>query len=447
MTSIMNRKRNEQGAVLVTFALLLLFFLGFMGIALDLGHLFVIRTELQTSMDACALAGAQELNGQADARTRAINAGIAAGNANNVDLQSTSWNDTTKVSAADISFLDKNQNPTSDDGLARYMKCTHIHNGTQTPLLSMIGSYASSSTKKTSGFGVGAAALATTAPAQSACILPLALVKDATRISPSRPFGYDKGDWVPLLLGQSSTTGGQIGWANLVGGNSGASDLTAQLQGYCGGRVDDTVANANANGNANGAAGTKASLIEEWNGRFGIYKAADGYTSIPPDYTGYGYTSTDWKKKNASGNICCAFDSSSDGAGNKGFLSRRQSFDTCGGGSQSTIKACEGIMGISLSNNLKAIATGGSTGQLRQYGTNRRIAMVPVVDGALTSASTKIRDFACMFLLQPIPSPNSTTQVFLEYIGKASDLGSPCTATGLPGTATSAGPLVPVLVR
>jgi hypothetical protein len=110
-------------------------------------------------------------------------------------------------------------------------------------------------------------------------------------------------------------------------------------------------------------------------------------------------------------------------------------------------KTCEATMGISLSNNLKSFATGGASGQLRQYGTNRRIAVVPVVDTALTSAPTKIRDFACMFLLQPIPSPNSTTQVYLEYVGKASDVGSPCTAGGLPGGGTSAGPLVPVLVR
>jgi len=442
MTSIIQRKRSEQGAVLVTFALLLLFFLGFMGIALDLGHLFVIRTELQTSMDACALAGAQELNGQADARTRAINAGVAAGNANNVDLQSASWNGKAKVSAGDISFLDKDHSPTTDDKLARFVRCEHAQQGTQTPLLSMIGTYSSSS-QKLSSFDVRGSAEATTTPAQSTCPLPLALVKDATRVGPSRPFGYDKGDWVPLLIAQSTTSGGQIGWANLDGGNSGASDLTTQLQGYCGSRVDDNINNANTNG----AAGTKAALIEEWNGRFGIYKAADGYTTNFPDYTGYGYTTTNWKKLNASGKPCCAFDSSSDGATNKGFLLRRQAFDTCSGTSVGSTKTCEASMGISLSNNLKSFATGGLSGQLRQYGTNRRIAVVPVVDGALTSATTKVRDFACMFLLQPIPSPNSTTQVYLEYIGKASDVGSPCTAGGLPGAVTSAGPLVPVLVR
>jgi hypothetical protein len=55
-------------------------------------------------------------------------------------------------------------------------------------------------------------------------------------------------------------------------------------------------------------------------------------------------------------------------------------------------------------------------------------------------------DFACMLLLQPIPSSfNKDTTVMLEYVGNASSTGSRCTGSGLPGG--SAGPLVPVLVR
>lgn len=441
MATAKRPRRKEHGAVIVTFALFMFLLLGFMGLALDLGHLFVIRTELQTSMDACALAGAQELNGQSDARQRAINAGVAAGNVNNVDLQSANWNGKGKVVAADIKFFDKDRGPATDDAAARIIRCEHAQQGTQTPLLGIFGAYASSANAGT--MNVSAFAEATTAPSQSACPLPLALVKDSAKVGPGRPFGYDKGDWVPLLISQSTTSGGQIGWANLDGGNSGAKDLTTQLQGYCGSRVNDNITNANANG----AAGTKASLVEEWNGRFGIYKSATGYTSIFPDYTGYGYTSTDWKKVNASGKSCCAFDSASDGAGNKGFLLRRQTFDTCSGTATADANSCENTMGITLSNNLKSFATGGSNGQLRQYGTNRRIAVVPVVEGSLSNTTTPIKDFACVFMLQPIPSPNSKTEVYLEYIGKASDLGSPCTAGGLAGNATSAGPLVPVLVR
>jgi len=43
---------------MVTVAFALLFLLGFMGIALDFGHLFVVKTELQTASDSCALAAA-----------------------------------------------------------------------------------------------------------------------------------------------------------------------------------------------------------------------------------------------------------------------------------------------------------------------------------------------------------------------------------------------------
>ena len=49
---------RQHGAVMVTVAFALLFLLGFMGIALDFGHLFVVKTELQTASDSCALAAA-----------------------------------------------------------------------------------------------------------------------------------------------------------------------------------------------------------------------------------------------------------------------------------------------------------------------------------------------------------------------------------------------------
>ena len=79
-------RHRQRGAVIVTAALFLLFLLGFMGFALDFGHLFVVKTELQTAMDSCALAAAQELDGQSTALTRATNAGMTAGNLNRVDM-------------------------------------------------------------------------------------------------------------------------------------------------------------------------------------------------------------------------------------------------------------------------------------------------------------------------------------------------------------------------
>ena len=58
----MPRANRENGAVIVTVAFTLLFLMGFMAIAMDFGHLFVVKTELQTAVDSCALAAAQELD-------------------------------------------------------------------------------------------------------------------------------------------------------------------------------------------------------------------------------------------------------------------------------------------------------------------------------------------------------------------------------------------------
>ena len=55
--------RKESGAVAVIVALSLVALTGFVGLALDLGKLFVAKTELQNSADACALAAARELTG------------------------------------------------------------------------------------------------------------------------------------------------------------------------------------------------------------------------------------------------------------------------------------------------------------------------------------------------------------------------------------------------
>ena len=60
-------RRSQRGAVIITVCLLMLFLLGFIGFALDFGRLFVVKSELQTAMDSCALAAAQELDLQPDA--------------------------------------------------------------------------------------------------------------------------------------------------------------------------------------------------------------------------------------------------------------------------------------------------------------------------------------------------------------------------------------------
>jgi hypothetical protein len=362
-------------------------------------------------MDACALAAAQEMDGQADSLTRGTNAGITAGNLNAVDMQSANWSGKGGVSAADIAFLDQNYAATNVVADVRFVRCRHTQAATSTRLLHTL-STVSASPAYAETVDVGASAIATLAPAQSACPMPLAL-RPKTGFETAKPnYGFAPGEWV-TLLSKTSFANGQVGWANLDGSTN-ASETAAELNGHCGTRIDDKL----------GTPGVQSSVIDDWNARFGIYKNNSGPDIDHPDFTGAVYTASTWATgSNALGD----------------FMQKRQQFVSCWG-SVSTVAGCETKTGLTL-NSFKSLATSGPTGQLHQYGTNRRLVAVAVV-----KADMRVTDFACMLLLQPIPSPfSNNNDVKLEYIGNAAARGSPCTGNGLPGG--SAGPLVPVLVR
>src|SRR5437868_5372898 len=134
-------RHHQQGAVIVTVALVMLFLLGFMGIALDFGRLFIVKTELQTAMDSCALAAANELDGQVTALTRATSAGLTVGNLNNVNLQSTTWSDQGKIVSADITFRDSAYVETTAAANAKYAECQHRQSGIRMWLLQAMGAF------------------------------------------------------------------------------------------------------------------------------------------------------------------------------------------------------------------------------------------------------------------------------------------------------------------
>jgi Flp pilus assembly protein TadG len=69
------RMKDQRGATAILVGLLLVVFIGFAALAVDLGHLFVVRNELQNASDAGALAGARVLyNGDGTAVNEAANA-------------------------------------------------------------------------------------------------------------------------------------------------------------------------------------------------------------------------------------------------------------------------------------------------------------------------------------------------------------------------------------
>jgi Flp pilus assembly protein TadG len=415
---------RQRGAMIITAALVLLFLLGFMGIALDFGHLFVVKTELQTAVDSCALSAARELDGQSTALTRAVSAGQTAGNANRVNMQSSTWSGQGKIVTADITFRDSAYALTTTPAVARYAQCTHTQANVNIWLMKAMGAFSGDTAGNPATRSVAASAVATRASAQTTCPIPVAMKPKPGGTAPN--YGFAVGEWVPLIQAQNAATGGQIGWANLDGSNS-ASETEAELNGRCGTRVGDTL----------GTPGVQTSVADVWNQRFGIYKNTGDPSVGRPDYTGYAYTSSNWPTQFNAYN-------GAPGAGAdataQNFVTKRAAFASCAdtGTKVKGANSCESITGLSLNSFQKLANPGNVAGGHMQYGFDRRIVTVPVIDG-----SNHVIDYACMLMLQPLSIP--MTDTVLEFRGNAGAAGSPCTTSGLAGG--SAGPLVPVLVR
>ena len=62
----MNKLKENKGIAIVYVALMLVVLLGFVGLAIDLGYMYVAKGQLQNAADAAALAGASKLDGSAD---------------------------------------------------------------------------------------------------------------------------------------------------------------------------------------------------------------------------------------------------------------------------------------------------------------------------------------------------------------------------------------------
>lgn len=428
MRNFVSRHR-QNGAVIVATTFAMLFLLGFMGIALDFGRLFIVKTELQTAMDSCALAAAQELDGNSTtALTRARSAGKTAGNLNRVNMQSVNWSGQGQLIDSEITFKNAIYVDTIIPAAARYAQCQHTQPAIQMFLLKAMGGFTGSAAAYPNTQNVAALAVATRASAQSTCLLPIALKPKPASASPN--YGFAPGEWVTLLNQQNASPGGTIGWANLdnekPGG--GADELRNQLNGFCGIKVGDLLKPVEV-------PGTIAALVEAWNSRFGIYKntVSPAEPLKNPDFTGYSYTAINWP---AQQNAYAGPAPGPAAPTAQNFVDKRAAFTPCAdtGRIRGNPPNCQSISDLSL-DSFQKLAT---TGEHQLYGRNRRIVTVPVVD-----ANSLVINYACMLMLQPMTIPASNIK--LEFIGNAGTVGSPCTTSGLPGGA--AGPLVPVLVR
>jgi len=412
--------RRQHGAFLITFALFMLFLLGFMGIALDFGRLFVVKTELQTAMDSCALAAAQELDGQTDAIARARRAGMAAGNNNNVNLQSSNWNGQGKLTATEehISFLDQNYADTGVSTDARYAECRYTMSSIKLWLLQAMGAFTGDSTTWSGNGTVGARAVATRAPSQTNCLMPIGLCKKPTG-------SFSPGEWLSGVTNDKDEieASGAFKWLDYTGPGGGAKEIKDLLAGNGACNLPGTATNVtdpSKNGKTNGA-------VDAWNTRFGIYKGSYNQTDNPPDETGYAWYATDATKVNPGRYL----DSTT-----KGFVAKRSTNAPYQGD-----KTPPDTEGLKTSNGNKPPSTDYTKGG------NRRIMTVGVVDCA--APKLQLTGFACVLALHPMSKAGNgkTEKMWLEYISDASaTTGNPCSTGGLAGTGSNV-PLVPTLVR
>lgn len=81
--------QRQRGAVALIVAICLVLLVGMLGLVLDLGHLYVTRTELQNAADSSSLSGARELNGRVTGINNAITRAIEAAGKNKFNLNST----------------------------------------------------------------------------------------------------------------------------------------------------------------------------------------------------------------------------------------------------------------------------------------------------------------------------------------------------------------------
>ena len=432
------RRDTQGGAVAIVVAIALIAMVGIVGLALDLGKLYVARAELQNAADACALAAVHSLNG---ATTRQLEIAEAAGlttalrhkvqfQNNTVSLRQNASIEFAK--SAEEEWLSKNELQSGDNRilLMRRARCTINETGIETwfiHVLNVLPGVAIGTQQ------VAASAVASLLSSQTTCAIPVAICAEQLTANPQ------VGQWIKGVNSPSDDSTSNFRWVdlNLSSKNNSTREMADMLSGNGACELPVT-------GMEVGTSGARLGLSNEWNTRFGIYQGgAYSAEKNSPDLSGYAYTSVTWPA-NPNGSRSNAFED---------FVSKRSSNTPYQGDSLAGLKTGSGP-------GLKA--------SLVDYGSLRRVAPAPVVSCNEFQKGTKkapIQYWACMFMLHPInrgagggsgngngngkntKPPTNDEYMYLEYRGKASDPGSPCASTGLPGDATGNGPLVPTLSR
>lgn len=422
--------QRQRGSVIVMVTVALILMLALAGLIVDMGRMFIIKSELQNATDACALAAARELTCDPSAvggtcpasfLQAAQDAGILVGNRNLVNLQSSD----AALGPDDIRFSAVLSSGGSDsiyqsiaggaDPDSRYVMCTLPQSGILMTFMRLLGIGPQT---------VQAQAVATLAPSVTSCAVPLGLC--AASPSASADFGFSPGQWYGGRFGAGSGQTGSYDWIDFSPPNGGSSELDASLAGA-------GECNLPPTGTPVGEAGVDNNLAKSWNTRFGEYKGSFTASANPPDPTGIAYTGP-----GTAGASIVTWPSGANA------YSGAQQTASDGSTTQNLLNSRIAALPYQSTNPMGLNGYSGTASQFLAAAANRRVVVSPVVDcNAWASSQTvPVLGYACVLMLHPIGGPND---VEIEFEGLADTPGNPCATSGLPGG--SIGPMVPSLVQ
>ncbi|AWV04379.1 pilus assembly protein TadG [Burkholderia sp. JP2-270] len=405
---------RQRGAVAIIVGLALAVMIGFVGLALDLGKLYVTRSELQNSADACALSAARDLTSAISLSVAEAN-GIAAGHLNFVFFQNKSVQ---MLTNSNITFSDSLSNPfltknsVATPANIKYVKCVASLSNIAHWFIEVLNVLPG--TKLANAAEVSASAIATVGGGQTTCAIPVFVCR-ATG-APS----YKVGDWITSPSG--STYGpGNFGWAALDGSTN-ETTIASELSGNtCNIKSPPDL----------GSTGLKSASLRAWNTRFGIYTNGANGSSGQPDFTGYAYVGPNYGPPGTPGIKGDAYTQ---------FVTDRTTYKTYQGDGAPPA-------GSGISTNGTATASNYQT-----FGGDRRVALAPEGDCSTLSGSSgkvHITQWDCVLMLDPLPfSPGSGPVIaHLEYLGSSVSGNNPCATHGMPGSGSASGVQVPMLVQ
>jgi Flp pilus assembly protein TadG len=226
------RGNSERGFTLMTTSLCLFVIISMMGLAVDLGRVYISRNEAQAFTDAAALAGASRLNGTAAGITAAQNQ--VTNNPNRWNFATSSFTGvTTEYSANQTTWFPSGTAPTG----SKYVRVTAPTNSVGIYFLRVLGLANSMNVASRTTAGIQTP---TSAPQGVFPFAPLAK-------NPNGPnYGYSAGDELTLLWPSSVGSNGPVKMNNLCQADQNQASLAAIQNGSTSDRgyIQDTAASA-----------------------------------------------------------------------------------------------------------------------------------------------------------------------------------------------------------